>query len=184
MGAVVTVVAGIETSKGTVLLGADSCTSTEDESHELMFPKVWRAGDYVFGFCGCIRTGQVIRYQFQPPSLSELKTGDMDEIMPLMVNKFVSRLTIVLEAAHCLKESGRMRSALLVGVSGLLFAVEDDFSVQHVNGGYAAIGGGSSFALGSLHSTRGKAADRMHMALDAAAYHHPRCRPPFDTVEA
>lgn len=176
-----TVVVGVETMKGTVILGADSNCATDSQRWTYAQDKVYKTRSYVLGFAGSWRVGQLLRYSFDPPSLTGVANLTDEGLTKVMVNTFVPTWRDVLEAGHVKpKEDWQM----LVGVRGRLFVIENDFHVGREVEGYMAIGSGGQFATGSLHTTTGCGAqNRVAWALNAAAQHSPTVEGPFVTVE-
>jgi hypothetical protein len=56
---------------GKVYLGADSAGLAGDELTPRRDPKVFRVGEFVFGYTTSFRMGQVLRYGFTPPTQPE-----------------------------------------------------------------------------------------------------------------
>ena len=74
----------------------------------------------------------------------------------------------------------------MVGYNGAIYVIEGDFNVGVPRDNYYAIGGGSPFAFGSLHSTRGSSltpVQRVTMALEAAAAYKAGVRGPFTILQ-
>ena len=96
-----------------------------------------------------------------------------------MVRVFVEKLK------EQTKLSGLGDSArLLVGTKGGgIFEIAADFTVCQSIDGFAVVGRGGSYALGSLYSTSGDPRSRLKSALEAAAYFDAFVRPPFTVLE-
>lgn len=139
--------------------------------------KVFRKDRYLFGFTTSFRMGQLIRYSLQLPKLE----GEIDKFM---TTKFIDALR------DCLKTGGWARKendreeggTFLVGVSGQLFVVYDDYQVGKTADGFAAVGCGDQVALGALYATAGtdlKPQRRVMLALQAAERFSAGVRGPF-----
>jgi hypothetical protein len=103
------------------------------------------------------------------------------------LDKFM-RTTFTTTLRKQLNESGvdlkdNAHASLLVGVNGLLFAI-DSSDWQVIRCDYMSIGSGSSIALGSLYttSTWKSAEKRAITAVSAAIELSPSCKGPIDTL--
>lgn len=138
--------------------------------------KVFRRGPYIIGYCESFRVGQVIRYRTK---FSEQKCDDLVEHLATV---FVDELRTALHKAGATSSSDpdELAGPLLVGHrSGRLFTIDTDYGVHEAVDGYAAIGCGAPYALGSLHATRGDPTDRAVAALTAATVHCTAVITPF-----
>jgi len=72
-----------------------------------------------------------------------------------------------------------MEASFLIGYSGELFWIQEDFQVAEITYDYMAIGSGCELALGSLFSTEGSIEFRLTTALRASMEFKAGIRPPF-----
>lgn len=166
---------------GRVTIGGDSAGVAGLSLTVRADAKVFRRGEYVFGFTSSFRMGQLLRYSLEPP-----KPPDADrDLMRFMVVDFVNALRKSLsEGGYATKyyevETG---GTFLVGVRGRLFKVEEDYQVGEALAGYDACGCGEEFATGALYATRGRPArSRVRLALEAAEANSAGVRGPFVIV--
>lgn len=167
---------------GTVWIGGDSAASSGGATVPYNNPKVFRRGQLLFGVVESFRMRDILHHELtiprRPPGMSDdtwLVRNLIEEI----------RLTFVaagfdLEAED--DEHDFDPGALLIGYHGRLFTMDWDYHLGEVKDGYHAIGSGSHFALGSLHTTRRQALtpkERVRLALEAADHHSQEVRPPF-----
>lgn len=161
-----------------VLIGADSVGVGGWTAMHRADPKVFRAGPYVLGFTSSFRMGQILRWSFDAPKPD---TADLDRFM---CTTFIDAVRKALRAGGwAKKDADQERGGIfLVGITGRLFVVEEDFQVgEHVDG-YAAVGAGGEFALGALAATEGLGLEpekRVLTALEAAERHSIGVRGPF-----
>jgi ATP-dependent protease HslVU (ClpYQ) peptidase subunit len=162
-------------------MGADSCASIENQVNERYDKKVWIKEDKIYGFCGSFRVGQLMRYAFQAPERSKNSTP-----LEYMVTHFVDSLTKTLEAGGALLKDEQQERAmpfesmLMVGYDGCLYIISYDFAIEQIPDGYAAIGSGEPYALGSLFETTNKKPQtRILSALQTASYHCAWVLPPY-----
>lgn len=188
MTCIVGVVDGDHVLIGGDSLESDAYASAEGDSYVLQRndEKVFVLGEFVVGFCGSYRVGQLIRYSFKPNSP---KAND-DNIMSYMVNEFINVLRTTMEQHGTLKTVEGEESfdaQLLVGWQNRLFVIGDDFNVGIMKDEWCAIGSGSQFALGSLHTTSEledqiSTDERIKHALRAASMYSPWCKGPYTLV--
>jgi hypothetical protein len=133
-----------------VWIGGDSGAFAGWEVSVRRDPKVFRRGDFLFGFCGSFRMGQLLRYKFDPPA------------HPHGMDAFEYLATLFVDALRdCLKAGGYARrehevetgGLFLLGYRGRLFRVDDDYQIGEHEAGFAAVGCGAPYALGALQVT-------------------------------
>lgn len=162
---------------GNVYIGGDSAGVQGWDLVVRADEKVFRNGPMVMGFTDSFRMGQLLRYAFQVPD-----HDPRDDIDKYMVVTFVNAVR------QCLKDGGYARAVetresggtFLVGYAGQLFCIDSDYQVAKAADGFAAVGCGSSYALGSLYSTEGQEPRiRVAKALAAAERFSAGVRAPF-----
>lgn len=147
--------------------------------------KVWKAGDVVFGGCGSFRIMQLLRYKMIIPTVPdgidalEYLTGDFVDAMRTALGDG-GALTIWDDTStEEMEESG-----YLVALQGRVFEIYADFGVGEFDDGFASIGCGKGFALGSLYSTHDlKPKERVQLALEAAEHFSAGVRGPFTILK-
>jgi ATP-dependent protease HslVU (ClpYQ) peptidase subunit len=172
---------------GVAYMGGDTLASDPVGSHVVCRAdeKVFKVneGEFLMGFCGSYRVGQLLRYAFLPPR----PEVDQDDMAYMLVD-FVDAWRAVQKEKGALKKADEEEShpaSVLVAYAGNLYAIEEDFDVGRPQENYYAIGAGSQFAFGSLHSTKGLIKDpkqRITMALDAASAYNASVRGPYTIV--
>ncbi len=173
---IMTCIAGIVDS-GHVYIGADSASVAGHTIAVRSDSKVFHGGEFLIGFGTSFRMGQLLQHRLvlpEPPADCELHT--------FMVREFAEAVRDCLkEGGFAGEEDGSERGGhFLVGVRGRLFHVGGDYQVAEYASGFAAIGSGEDFALGSLHSTAGQPPQkRVLTALEAAERFAWALRRPF-----
>jgi len=179
----VTCIVGIE-QDGAVYIGGDSAGIEEDSlaicrrADEKVF--VNDTGEFIMGFCGSFRVGQLLRYALEPPEQS-LKKDDM----AYLVTDFVDAVRAVQRDKGSLSKENELEeldAAFLVGYKGRLYTVESDFQVGRPVESYAAVGCGAQIALGALYALQDTGLDpksKIEVALSAAAEYSAGVRGPF-----
>lgn len=169
--------------KGKVFIGADSASSDGHTVTIRKDSKVFRNGDYLFGFTSSWRMGQILAHAFVPPKY----TGEV----PL--DKFMAT-TFVDALRQCLKDGGyagknnerEYTGVFLVATQGRLFYADSDYNIGETTDSYATCGCGNEVASGAMFATKDDAfqpQERILLALNAAAYHLNNVRAPFNVME-
>ena len=150
---------------GRVWMGADSQgTDAWHRATQHRTAKVFQRGPLVIGFTSSYRFGQVLRYA---PDLPEPK--DFGE--RYMVTAFVPWLRKALADGGWVQkhDEREMGGTALIGGFGLLFKLQDDFSVLESNRGIDATGAGMETALGAMLALRSAPEKRIRRALTISA---------------
>lgn len=98
--------------------------------------------DFLIGYSGSFRLGQILQYSFTIPKLNE--NEDLYEYMRMCLKEF-----------GCSKISDNEEEyggSILVGYKNRLFNVEPDFHISESITNYNAVGCGFRSALGALHA--------------------------------
>jgi hypothetical protein len=161
-------------------MGADSAGVGGYAIERRKDSKVFINGEFLIGFTSSFRMGQLLRFKFTPPKMTEGQ-----DVYEFMVSDFVEGVR------QCLKNGGYSKvssneetgGTFLVGYRGRLFTVESDFQVGEVFGDFASVGCGQDIALGSMFSTKSlPQSERIMMALQAAEDYSAGVRGPFNLL--
>lgn len=172
-----TCIVGLADASG-VYIGGDSA-EMDDHLHVNVRSeaKVFKRGNFVFGFADSFRVGQLLRYRMTIPAIRQ------NDLVKYMVVDFVDALR------KCLKRAGSSRKSedeesfsgeIMVGIRGRLFVIYTDYQVAEIKNGIQAIGCGREYALGAMFSTMGQdPSARINKALEAASFYSAGVKPPF-----
>ena len=163
--------------EGNVWIGADSAGVAGLSLMIRRDPKIYRVGDFLFGFTSSFRMGQLLGYKFTPPQ----HHGEWD-VERYMTTAFIDALRDTLKSGGYARTNNGAEEAgtFLVGYRGRIFRVESDYQVGESVEPFDAVGCGAEIALGALHATRDKPpADRVGAALEAAEAFSAGVRRPF-----
>ncbi len=169
--------------KGNIWIGGDSAATSELQLTERADPKVFIKEDpqgtkWIFGFSGDYRMGQLMQYTLELP---EMKKGEKD-VMRFLVTQFIPSLGTCLNQYPWeeKKKDAIFTGSFIVGVSGRIFTVYNDYQIEERAGEYTALGCGEQVALGSLYTSEEKSPkDRIRIALEAAAKFNTDVEKPF-----
>jgi hypothetical protein len=167
--------------EGKVWIGGDSAGVGGTHLVVRADPKVFRNGDFLFGFTRSFRMGQLLRYSLTPPRMF---TGQ--DVYGFMVTTFIDAVRTCLKSGGyaCREHETEYGGNFLVGYGGRLFEIDYDYQVGEPMDGYAAVGCGHQIVHGALFATVGmEPQPRMNLALAAAERHCSGVRGPF-TVES
>jgi ATP-dependent protease HslVU (ClpYQ) peptidase subunit len=162
--------------------GADSFISDEesDIAYSIVSPKIFKNGDFVFGYCGSVRAGKVFQYDL------ELPKPDLTNLDKYMNKEFITALMDCAERNKLVideKDEHNDLADLIVGINGRLFEVQSHVQSVEIYDDYMAAGSGKKIALGSLYSTDGleiSARERLKIALEAASKYAMSVGKPFN----
>lgn len=166
--------------RGKIYLCADSYGCQENSVQPREDPKIFSIkGKMIIGFAGQWRAGQVIQHDLQLPR-KRPNLSDFDYI----VRSIVPQIGRIFRAHRVYNDEEKKTPpdmSYLFGYNGCIYRVESDLNVSKPVNGYAAIGAGEEYALGSLYTSRyiRDPMRRMELAQRAAQYHCPWVGPPF-----
>ena len=166
---------------GKVYMGGDGAAVDENSTivSSRKEPKIFINDGYIIGYSGSFRFGKVVQHSFNPP---KPRGNDMDKFLN---TEFVASLREACEAAKVDPSSEEDSSEMLVGVNGVIFEFCNDWHFGEDINNFNAICSGSSFALGSLYSTRQRTSPnaRIRLALESAERFSSSVRKPFTILE-
>lgn len=140
--------------------------------------KVFRRDDFLFGFAGSFRMGQVLKYSFKIPQQSLPVTTDK-----YLHTSFIDGLRGAFISAGFTQSSLGQEFAdgmILFGYRNKLYCVEPDFQIAESVDNFMSIGCGSQSALGSLYSSRlTDPTERVRQALETSERYSSGVRRPF-----
>lgn len=177
------VVVGLVSPEGQVILGADSAITSGNKQISIKGIKLFPLFDLIIGACGMLKPAQVLKYELVVPEHPAGYTAE--EYVHIF---FIPALT------ECFKEEpipfedespSITGASFLVGYQGQLFEIDEYLACTTHTDTYAAIGSGSGYALGSLATTELydiTPKDRVQLALEAAAKFDPFVCKPFNYV--
>lgn len=134
---------------GTVWMGGDSAASRDNEIVRRSNEKVFFNDEFLIGYSGSFRIGQLLQYAFHAPKQSYGQTD-----MEYMVVDFVDALRHLMRDKGTLmkEEEGEAHdSEILIGYRGKIYVMESDFHIGRPLTSYAACGSGAPYALGALY---------------------------------
>jgi len=134
----------------TIVMGADRSVLINDEIYINKHPKIFTVKNMLIGVSGDWRGANLIQYSMNVPNIE-----NVDE-MQYLVGYFVPSMQKIFRAS-CYTSSESCKefcdSRLLVVINSRIFRIGADYSVTEFEDGYAAIGTGAPYALGSIFST-------------------------------
>lgn len=162
-----TVVVAVDWDDGAVVVGCDSSIVRDDARETVDTPKWWIHHGVLVAFAGDLHAARIAReahHRQRAPGVDVLA--------------YVERLNARTRAALRRERIAMDSLDLLVAVRGRAYVIASN-AVTRSEYGYAAIGSGEEYALGSLASTERQAPTwRVEQAIAAAARHSSTCSPP------
>ncbi len=190
------VIVAIVDAHGALWMGGDAAgvDATSCDRTRLREPKLFRLAlgttgvEVLIGFAGSPRIGQVLRYDLTLPSI-----GDKE-----MPERYLTR-ALVPAVRATLAEHGVLRAdrgvdslgetALLIGLRGRVFVLDNDLAWSESEDPFAAVGAGAPYAKGYLAATDWRSAKGMPTpwgvlrgALTVAERFNAACGEPFTVL--
>jgi hypothetical protein len=162
---------------GDIWIGGDSAGVAGLDLVVRADQKVFRNGEFLFGFTSSFRMGNLLRFKLSLP-----RRYPGTDVYEFMVTSFVDAVRDCLKAGGFARKDNEVESggAFLVGYAGQLFEIGSDYQVGQNVDGFAALGCGAPVALGALFVTQGQPAEqRLLTALAAAERFSAGVRAPF-----
>lgn len=124
--------------------------------------KIFQNGDYLIGFAGEVRGGQILKPVFWKPPKDIVYFGEAARIQ-------------FNEKGCCHKSqdgTDETGTGFLVGWKGRLIQITSDFQVAEYEDGYASIGTGAAYSLAVLYHTKHQLdpIKRLQEAQECASY--------------
>jgi hypothetical protein len=178
-----TCIVGITDGKR-IVVGSDSAGSSPDnpEIHIADVAKVFATGEYLVGYCGSYRAGQLARWEMEWPEPPEPGAN---------LERFFTRV-VIKALRHALRDAEPgftqelpRTAQFLIGLRGHLFTIGNDFSAVKRKDPWLAIGSGRNAAYGALHVLAGLEFDleeKVRRALAAAQGITANVREPFQLL--
>ena len=165
---------------GHVWIGGDSAGVAGWDLTLRADQKVFRNGEFLIGFSGSFRSGQLLRYSFKPPTHKENQ-----DIYEFMVVDFVDAMRACLKAGGLAKRENEVETTdngwALIGYRGRLFCMCPDYQIGEALDPFDAIGCGSLICRGAMYAEADETIpeDRVLTALKAAEHMNAGVRGPF-----
>jgi len=150
------------------------------DSHTLVSstqPKIFDIGSYLIGYAGNSGIGQTVVHNFHFPAIK------LTNIYKHMTTVFIPQLrSFIKDNDIKIPENDDDNASFIVGVKGRVYEIDlSDFQCIEYN--EVSIGSGSSYAYGSLYSTKDyEPQDRIRQGIEAAILYSPSCQYPIDIL--
>jgi hypothetical protein len=167
---------------GVIHFGSDSVGTDGHFAKIMSDPKVFQNGEFLFGYAGSFRLGQILEHGFSPPDRLENQTNKQ-----YLCTTFMEGIKYSFKQHGFLKDNDdtgqdEIDGQFLIGYRGEIFIVQEDFSILHVLDNYLAIGAGEETATAVLYGTRDielGPIERLHLSLEATEKYVDGVRGPF-----
>jgi len=138
-----TVIVGLEYD-GSVLMGGDIQGTGWNNKVIHTQPKVFKKNGVMFGFTSSYRFGQVLEHELPDPVVPE----DPTQVYRWLITVLVPNIHAALKSA----DADKCGNAL-IGLKGQLWELQTDYSVLRSTRGFAAVGSGAEYAMGSVFTS-------------------------------
>jgi ATP-dependent protease HslVU (ClpYQ) peptidase subunit len=149
-----TCVVGLVDNEGGVHFGCDSLGTDGHSGTIISDPKIFQVGEFLIGYAGSYRLGQLLQYSLVIPGKKEEQTS-----RHFLCTDFVDAVRITFELGHFYKESRDDEAAgfdgeFIVGYRGEIFLIQGDFSVLHAVEDFTSAGSGAETSNAVLSGVR------------------------------
>ena len=165
-----TCIVGLE-HDGRVLIGGDVQGTGRNNKVVHTQPKVFNRTGIIFGYTTSYRFGQILECGIQDPVVPDKE----NDIYRWLINVLIPDIRANLKSSGF--EGG---GSCLIGIKSQLWELQPDFSVLRSVRGYAAVGSGCEYAMGSMMSicaefpkTRNDAERAISRSIEAAGTFSP-----------
>lgn len=167
-----TAIVGFTDGKNIYIAG-DSLGSNDCNKNEMQSPKVFKLKDFIFGYSGTFRFGEILQYEFIPP---DHKEGLTDKAY--LVTSFIPKLRETLERCKYVKSDEKEGNGLFIlGYNSKLYKIQSDWSVLEPTCRYVSIGSGNEYCQGAMFILKDidsiKPKDKVIKAIESASKHNP-----------
>ena len=161
---------------GKVYVASDGIATTDDgEKRPIVANKIFTNKNYIIGFTGSVRTGQLAGPKFfDPPE-------NIYDLPDALREKLGEKGSLVISSDT---QQHLNACNYIIAYRGRLFEMLMDFQLNEIMGSYSAIGSGAPYAMGALFASRNInfPERRLKTALKAACEYDMCCGLPF-TIE-
>lgn len=162
---------------GKSYIAGERGASTDSSIFQIAEPKVWKTGEYLFGYYGTFM-GERLKFNFQPPKMTK-----NTDLVTFMNSTFLQALHQCYQDWWIEKHED---TELIVVVRGKIFVHNaQDMSMTMYDTDFLAEGSGAEYAVGSLYSTNKlgmNPEERLQIAMQSAITFSPTCVGPIDIV--
>lgn len=169
-----TIIVGVVDAKtGEVHIAADTMASDGWNGQLRVDKKVFVAHGIGYGFTSSYRMGQILQYHSEEVVDELRQTDTFGYVVKCLVPMWRRILT---EHGFTKVEMGRESfGTFVVGIDGHVFTIDNDFQVGERVDGFAAVGCGCEYAMGSLFSSGAIGLSLAQEAVEAAKYYSTGC---------
>lgn len=159
--------------KSRVCIAGDRMASNNYLKGDVSHPKVFKNGDFIIGYTGSFRFGEILQYDFKPPHRSKDISSDRE----YMVSSFIPALRKSLEDGKYSKNDADGKSGVaIIGYNGELYTLQEDWSIIQYSSNIHTIGAGAEYAAGAMSVLIGlemMPEDKIKRAIEITAQHCP-----------
>lgn len=170
---------------GDIHLGSDSLGTDGHFSKVISDPKIFVNGEFLFGYAGSFRLGQILEHGFEPPSRMENQGSKQylcTTFMEALKNSFHIQGFLGKDEDT---NQDSFDGEFLIGYREEIFIVQEDFSVLQVRDNYLSIGSGQETATAVLYATRDidiSPIDRLLLSLETTSKYVDSVAGPFHFI--
>ena len=150
------------------LMASDSQTTSGHLSGDCStVGKICVNGEFLIGTAGTLRGANIIQHTFVAPKIGKIKNIDK-----FMVNKFIPTLrNTFVTAGYDMKDSSEIAShdnEFLVAVGGVIYMIDEVYSIERQSDCIYTSGSGSHLALGAAYALGANTVESYEQAIEIA----------------
>jgi len=177
-----TCIVGYET-KNNVYIGGDSAGVSGSDITVRADEKIFKNGEFIFGFTSSFRMGQILRYSFVP-SKRKINITDDEYLYTDFIDEVIK---IFKKNGYAKVDSNQVEGGVfLFGYKNKLYYVGSDFQIGKSTKEYESVGCGDNYALGALYALEKTKLDieqKIKVALETAEEFSTGVRRPFKLID-
>ena len=135
--------------QGKVWMGGDSAAVSDSFTMSRKDPKVFKNGDFIFGFTDSFRMGDLLQHSLVVPP-----PGDDGYTREYKCTDFIAALRLCLIEGGFSEVDNNVETGgnFLVGVGDKLYEISSDYQVGQYINDYMCVGCGDNHAMGALYA--------------------------------
>lgn len=148
-----TCIIAIKNADGSITLGGDKAASSDYESRVTTMPKIFKVGDFHFGYTTSFYMGQILQYGFSAP-VRPVGISDHEYLFIHVRNALTNLFEREKFGVRDEKSIERRFGTFIIIYRGHVYEVQDNMSMLEYTDDVTVVGCGMHCALGAIYSLK------------------------------